>query len=111
MPLPRRTGASPARRPSGAQGATTLPIGRIVFTRSGSWWVAEFPSFPGAYSQGKTQAEAYRNLLSAVRDLVETYLAEARGNVTAVARMIRNAGATRPARAQQPSRAAAYRRS
>jgi predicted RNase H-like HicB family nuclease len=35
-------------------------------------------SFPGAYSQGKTQEEAYRNLLVAIRDLVEAYVELAR---------------------------------
>jgi predicted RNase H-like HicB family nuclease len=33
------------------------------------------PSFPGAYSQGRTKEEAYRNLLLAIRDLIETYVA------------------------------------
>jgi predicted RNase H-like HicB family nuclease len=36
------------------------------------------PSFPGAYSQGKTKDEAYRNLLVAIKDLVETYATAAR---------------------------------
>jgi predicted RNase H-like HicB family nuclease len=53
-------------------------LGRIVFEHSGRWWVASLPSFPGAYSQGRTQAEAYRNLLSAIREVVDTYAALAR---------------------------------
>jgi hypothetical protein len=39
------------------------------------WWVAEFPAFPGACSQGRTRAEA--PLLSAMRDLIEVYADEA----------------------------------
>jgi hypothetical protein len=31
------------------------------------------PAFPGAYSQGRTKAQAYRNLLVAIMDLVQTY--------------------------------------
>jgi predicted RNase H-like HicB family nuclease len=31
------------------------------------------PSFPGAYSQGRTKQQAYRNLLCAMRELIETY--------------------------------------
>jgi predicted RNase H-like HicB family nuclease len=45
----------------------------VVFERSGRWWVAELPSFRGAYSQGRTKAEAYRNLLDALRELVDSY--------------------------------------
>lgn len=52
--------------------------GRVVFTRSGRWWAAELPSFPGAHGQGRTQLAAYRNLLAAMRDLVEAYQAEAK---------------------------------
>ena len=48
-------------------------LGRIVCERSGRWWVASMPSFPGAYSQGKTQSEAYSNLLLAIRELVDAY--------------------------------------
>ena len=48
-----------------------------VFEKSGGWWVAEFPPFPGAYSQGRTKDEAYRNLLSAMRDIVEAYAEQA----------------------------------
>jgi hypothetical protein len=36
------------------------------------------PGFPGAYSQGLTQRSAYRNLLLAIRDLVDAYLRQAR---------------------------------
>jgi len=51
---------------------------RVRFVRSGKWIAADLPSFPGAYSQGKTRAEAYRNLLSAIRDLVDSELARKR---------------------------------
>jgi predicted RNase H-like HicB family nuclease len=51
---------------------------RVVFVRSGKWVSAELPSFPGAYGQGRTQAEAFRDLLSAIRDLVDSYQQEAR---------------------------------
>jgi predicted RNase H-like HicB family nuclease len=53
-------------------------LGRIVYARSGRWWVATMPSFPGAYSQGRTRDEAYRSLLLAIRELVDTYVALAR---------------------------------
>jgi predicted RNase H-like HicB family nuclease len=36
------------------------------------------PSFPGAYSQGRTQAEAYRSLLLAIKDLIDAYVQLAR---------------------------------
>jgi hypothetical protein len=45
----------------------------VTFTKSGRWWVASFSGFPGAYSQGLTQAAAYRNLLDAMIDLLKTY--------------------------------------
>jgi len=54
-----------------------MPELGIVYERSGGWWVASLPSFPGAYSQGKTKASAYRNLLSAVRDLIDAYAEQA----------------------------------
>jgi predicted RNase H-like HicB family nuclease len=57
------------KRSRGARGIRAV----CVFEKSGGWWVAEFPPFPGAYSQGRTKDEAYRNLLSAMRDLVEAY--------------------------------------
>jgi predicted RNase H-like HicB family nuclease len=47
------------------------PVGAVVLERSGKWWAIELPSFPGAYTQGKTRADAYRNLLSLLRDLVD----------------------------------------
>jgi predicted RNase H-like HicB family nuclease len=53
-------------------------LARIVYQRAGRWWTASMPSFPGAYSQGKTKDEAYRNLLVAIKDLVETYATAAR---------------------------------
>jgi predicted RNase H-like HicB family nuclease len=51
--------------------AKTTPVGRVLFVRSGKWWAVELPAFPGAYSQGRTQAEAYRNLLDALSELVK----------------------------------------
>jgi predicted RNase H-like HicB family nuclease len=60
------------RRPGPARRVRMpTPVGKVVFERSGKWWAVELPSFPGAYTQGKTQAEAYKNLLSLLRDLVE----------------------------------------
>ena len=53
-------------------------LGRIVYQRSGKWWTASMPSFPGAYSQGRTQAEAYRSLLLAIKDLIDAYVQLAR---------------------------------
>jgi predicted RNase H-like HicB family nuclease len=49
----------------------------VRFERSGRWWVAELPGFPGAYSQGKTQDAAYLNLLSAIQDLAAAYAEQA----------------------------------
>jgi predicted RNase H-like HicB family nuclease len=66
---------APRTRPRPTEPAkAALPV---VYEKSGRWWVAEFPSFPGAYSQGRTRAEAYRNLLSAMRDLLDVYANEA----------------------------------
>jgi predicted RNase H-like HicB family nuclease len=48
-----------------------MPIGRVLLTRSGKWWAIELPTFPGAFSQGRTQAEAYLNLLDALTELVK----------------------------------------
>jgi predicted RNase H-like HicB family nuclease len=47
------------------------PVGKVVFERSGRWWAIELPSFPGAYTQGKTRDQAYKTLLSVLRDLVD----------------------------------------
>lgn len=47
------------------------PIGRVLFTRSGQWWAVRLPAFPGAYSQGRTQADAYLNLLDALTELIK----------------------------------------
>jgi predicted RNase H-like HicB family nuclease len=41
-----------------------------VFERDGNWWIATALEIPGAFSQGKTQAEARENLLDAVRELI-----------------------------------------
>ncbi len=64
--------ARPAKLAEPAKAA--LPV---TYERSGKWWVAELPGFPGAYSQGRTRPEAYRNLLSAMRDLLDVYAEEA----------------------------------
>jgi len=50
-----------------------LPLVHIITVRSGPWWAAETPSFPGAYGQGRTQRAARLNLLGATRDLADTY--------------------------------------
>jgi predicted RNase H-like HicB family nuclease len=62
------------------------PVGRVVFERSGKWWAIELPSFPGAYTQGKTKEEAYRNLLSLLRDLVDASAAQPPKRMSLVAR-------------------------
>lgn len=51
----------------------TPPLSRVVYERSGAYWVASMPSIRGAYSQGRTQAEAYANLLDAVSELVKAH--------------------------------------
>ena len=45
----------------------------FVYTHDGRWWTAEAPTLRGAYSQGRTQASARRNLTSAIRDLLAAY--------------------------------------
>jgi predicted RNase H-like HicB family nuclease len=62
--------------------AKVTPVGRVLLTRSGKWWAIELPAFPGAYSQGRTQAEAYLNLLDALSELVKAGKALARRNAT-----------------------------
>ena len=37
---------------------------------SDGWWVATIPEVPGAFSQGKTKAEARRNVLDALAELM-----------------------------------------
>jgi len=68
---------APRARPRSAERAEPSKLAKaslpVVYEKSGRWWVAEFPSFPGAYSQGRTKPEAYRNLLSAMRDLLDAY--------------------------------------
>ena len=49
----------------------------VRYEKSGRWWATRLPGFRGAYGQGRTKAEAYLSLLSAIRDLVETYAAKA----------------------------------
>lgn len=50
---------------------------RQVLLRPGEdgWWVVECPSLPGCISQGKTKAEALRNIREAI-DLYEDVLRE-----------------------------------
>jgi predicted RNase H-like HicB family nuclease len=48
-------------------------LARVVFERSGGWWVASIPSIRGAYSQGRTKAKARANLIDALAELVVTY--------------------------------------
>ena len=66
-------GALTGRKRARPTAKTMLPLVRIVTVRSGPWWAAETPSFPGAYGQGRTQRAAYLNLLGAIRDLADTY--------------------------------------
>lgn len=59
-----------------AAGGGLRPVRRHVHflrTFDGRWWTAEAPFLRGAYSQGRTRAGARRNLLSAIRDLLDTY--------------------------------------
>jgi len=72
----------------------------MVDQRSGKWWTASMPSFPGAYSQGRTQAEAHRNLLLAIKDLIDAHVQLAR---PAAGRPRRER--VRTARVEQPSTA------
>lgn len=36
------------------------------------WWVVECPSLPGCVSQGKTQAEAVKNIKEAIQAYIES---------------------------------------
>jgi predicted RNase H-like HicB family nuclease len=65
-------------KPKRAGKTADARLGRIVYERSGRWWVASMPSFPGAYSQGLTQHTAYLNLLAGIKLLIETYQEQAR---------------------------------
>lgn len=47
----------------------------IVYTLEEGWWVAEAPFLRGAYGQGRTRPAARKSVLSAIRDLLETYAA------------------------------------
>lgn len=51
----------------------TPPLSHVVYERSNGYWVASMPSIRGAYSQGRTRAEAYANLLDAVSELIEAH--------------------------------------
>ena len=64
-----------AQRMATKRAAARMP--GTVIVRSGKWWTADLPSFPGAHGQGKTREEAYGSLLSAVRDLIDAYAADA----------------------------------
>jgi predicted RNase H-like HicB family nuclease len=48
-------------------------IGPITYEKSGVWWVVSMPSFPGAYTQARSKAEATAKLLRLVADLIEAY--------------------------------------
>ncbi len=48
---------------------------RVVYERSGGWWVVSIPAIRGAYSQGRTRTEAIANLFDAMAGLVDTYRA------------------------------------
>ncbi len=41
------------------------------------WWVATIPEFPGAFSQGRTQESARRNVISAMKELMAARRKEA----------------------------------
>ena len=51
--------------------STAVP--NVVLERSGRWWAASLPSFPGAYGQGRTRTEASQSLFIAIRDIAEVY--------------------------------------
>jgi predicted RNase H-like HicB family nuclease len=53
------------------------PLVELEF--DGRWWAASMPCFPGVYGQGRTRAAAIQSLVSAVRDVVETYRELSRG--------------------------------
>lgn len=36
----------------------------------GGWWIATIPEVPGAFSQGRSKAEARANVLDAVSELM-----------------------------------------
>lgn len=59
----------------------------LTYEPAGRWWVAEIPSFPCAYSQGRTPATARKNVLAAMRDLIETYRLQ--GEPVPAARQVR----------------------
>jgi Uncharacterized conserved protein len=48
-------------------------LGATKITYDGEWYCAECSSLPGAVSQGRTRAEAERNIASAIGDLLGTY--------------------------------------
>ena len=48
--------------------ATKLTI--IYEQGKDGWWIATVPEFPGAFSQGKTKAEARENVLDALGELM-----------------------------------------
>lgn len=44
----------------------------IIYERGAeAGWVATIPEIPGAFSQGKTRSEARKNVLDAMRELME----------------------------------------
>ena len=43
----------------------------IIYERGeDGWWIATIPEVPGAFSQGKTKAEAKENALDAMNELM-----------------------------------------
>lgn len=43
-----------------------------VFEQEGEWWIGYIEELPGANTQGRTLAEARKNLKEAVRLIIET---------------------------------------
>jgi hypothetical protein len=46
---------------------------RVVYHRSDGWWAASIPAVPGVFSQGRTKAEAYRNVMLALVAAAHAY--------------------------------------
>lgn len=54
--------------------ATSRTRLRIVYQRAANgWWAASIPSVPGVFSQGRTKAEAERNVLLALAAAARAY--------------------------------------
>jgi predicted RNase H-like HicB family nuclease len=48
----------------------------IVFEQDDAWVVASVPEVPGAHSQGRTREEARRNVIEALRGILELRFGE-----------------------------------